>query len=633
MKDTGSFVQAKTAAKRAALALLVGALLTGCAGPMGPARPEGSAVSGDGAGAGYGRVTITIGEVSGEGARTYWSERTLFPAASDFARFEISFSHPTASRGTLSLSPGVAQTVELPSGVWIITARAFTADAATAAAAGWVSVTVSAGGNVAERITLAPGDGTGTFRYAVAVPGGLSSAALTLTRAGLDGTDAAVDGGTLALAAGMNTGTIELPGGYYLLNIRLTSEASFPEAAGGLSAGRTELIHLYPGLTTEAAGPDYVFTDEDLALVREPEPEPPPATDPEPVPGSLSITVGLNLAHEVTLTGYSGDIRLSKTGANNTLTLNAEGYSAVAWYVDGEAVGAGGGITLNAADYDVRPHSLTFRGVREGVPYAKLIPFAVTAEAAYALAISVGAGASPAEIGAAIGAAVAALVGASPGPGQAWELRVNGLEVPDGLEALYAGAAAALPGGDIALDLRGCTGASIAYALSGTAAEQQAIRERFTALTLPASVTAISGGVKAVAVVKSALGGFSRLRQVSGSGVTTIGDNGLRDCAALETVAFPALETAGKEAFASCSSLAAANFPRAVSFGSYAFSGCTALGSLVLGDNAPAADLIFSGLVGQVITITVPAGRKAAYETAYSPAPWGGDCTVTIVER
>jgi hypothetical protein len=306
--------------------------------------------------------------------------------------------------------------------------------------------------------------------------------------------------------------------------------------------------------------------------------------------------VGLSLAHEVTLSGYGGPIVLSGTGGNSAVTLSAEGYSGVVWYVDGEEIGAGdGSITLNTADYDARPHSLTFRGVRDGVPYAKLIPFTVTA-------------------------------------------------------ALTA----ALPGGDIALDLEGCTGASIAYALSGSAEEQQAIRERFTALTLPASVATIGGGVKAGTVIKSALGGFSRLRQVSGGGVTAIEDNGFRDCAALEGVSFPALAMAGKEGFSGCGSLRAVDFPRATSFGSSAFSGCaaletgrfpgaeffgaaaftgcTALGSLVLGDSPPTVALIFNGLAGQAITITVPAGSKAAYEAAYTPAPWGGNVTVTFVE-
>ncbi|AEF84543.1 putative surface antigen BspA [Treponema primitia ZAS-2] len=580
----------------------------------------------------------------------------------------------------MALSPGVAETVELAVGDWIITARAYHAGAATAAAAGWAALTVSAGESVAERITLAPGDGAGTFAYTVAVPGGLSAGALTLTRAGLDGADAAVDGGTRTLTAGVNAGTIELPGGYYLLTIRL--------AKGGLSAGRTELIHLYPGLTTEAAGPDYVFTDDDLAVAPEPPAPPtteppttePPATEPPagtPATGGLSITVGLSLAHELTLSGYGGPIVLSGTGANSAVTLSAEGYSAVAWYVDGEEIGAGdGSITLNAADYDARPHSLTFRGVREGVPYAKLLPFTVTAAlpadlpeaepdpeaepetgTPYALAITVGAGASQAELAAAIGAAVAALPaapgGTGPGPGEAWELRVSGLDLSGGLGALYAAAVAALPAGDIALDLGGCTGESIAYALSGSAEEQQAIRERFTALTLSASVATIGGGAKAGSAIKSALGGFSRLRQVSGGGVTAIGENGLRDCAALEGVSFPALESAGKEAFSGCGSLAAVDFPLAtsiagaafsgcaaletgsfpqvVSFGSHAFTGCTALGSLVLGASPPTAP-IFNGLVGQAITITVPPGRKAAYEAACTSTPWGGNVTVTFVE-
>jgi hypothetical protein len=53
-----------------------------------------------------------------------------------------------------------------------------------------------------------------------------------------------------------NTGTWNLTTGYYLMNIRL-------EKNGG-RAGRTDVVHIYHGLTTRA---EYVFTDDDFCVV------------------------------------------------------------------------------------------------------------------------------------------------------------------------------------------------------------------------------------------------------------------------------------------------------------------------------------------------------------------------------
>jgi hypothetical protein len=97
------------------------------------------------------------------------------------------------------------------------------------------------------------------------------------------------------------------------------------------------------------------------------------------------VTVSLNLDHEVTVTGVpGGGISLSRAGETKTATISAAEYTGVKWYVDGEAVndtrlGVGGNsITLNAAGYDVRNHSVTFRGVQRGITYSKDIDFTVT---------------------------------------------------------------------------------------------------------------------------------------------------------------------------------------------------------------------------------------------------------------
>jgi hypothetical protein len=93
---------------------------------------------------------------------------------------------------------------------------------------------------------------------------------------------------------------------------------------------------------------------------------------------SLSITIGF--AEDVTVTGESAAI--SKTGANDTptsLTLTAVGYTGTAWYVDGNdtAVSTESSITLEAEDYNVRRHWVTFTGTKDRDFYAKEIPFTV----------------------------------------------------------------------------------------------------------------------------------------------------------------------------------------------------------------------------------------------------------------
>jgi hypothetical protein len=100
---------------------------------------------------------------------------------------------------------------------------------------------------------------------------------------------------------------------------------------------------------------------------------------------ALTITVSLNLSHEVALTGIPpGGIRLSRTGEAKTATISATGYTNVKWYVDGDEAAStalsvdGNSITLKAGDYDVRNHQVIFLGVQGGVTYSKEIGFTVS---------------------------------------------------------------------------------------------------------------------------------------------------------------------------------------------------------------------------------------------------------------
>jgi hypothetical protein len=98
--------------------------------------------------------------------------------------------------------------------------------------------------------------------------------------------------------------------------------------------------------------------------------------------GSLAISIGF-ADHDITVSGGTADNQISKTGAGGkptTLTLSATGYTTPMWYVDGSAMGIGmASITLDASSpgSEVRQHSVTFTGIRDGVLYSKEIRYTV----------------------------------------------------------------------------------------------------------------------------------------------------------------------------------------------------------------------------------------------------------------
>ncbi|GHT39245.1 hypothetical protein AGMMS49965_04750 [Bacteroidia bacterium] len=93
------------------------------------------------------------------------------------------------------------------------------------------------------------------------------------------------------------------------------------------------------------------------------------------------ITIGMDFGGAIVITGNDGQNVLSKnwTGHPGSLVLSATGYTDVAWYIDGNtaATAYGNSITINAADYGIRTHSVTFTGVRNNVPYSQVVPFKV----------------------------------------------------------------------------------------------------------------------------------------------------------------------------------------------------------------------------------------------------------------
>ncbi|GHV76692.1 hypothetical protein AGMMS49942_15130 [Spirochaetia bacterium] len=259
----------------------------------------------------------------------------------------------------------------------------------------------------------------------------------------------------------------------------------------------------------------------------------------------------------------------------------------------------------------------------------------------YTLTVPMEAAANLANIKAAIATALGGKNPANPGAGKAWTVRIIGLNLGgSNLTNLYTGVAASLSG-DIDLDLSACTGNTIACTDTTLV---QTVRDRFIAITLGEDVKTLAE----YDAFSGAFCEFSRLRRIHAPGVTRIGDWTFRLCVALEQAEFPNAQSLGIGAFQSCATITAVSFPlvttvalnafntcaslqtvslpKAVSIGGYAFNVCPALTSLTLGPTIPSfGDAPFGTIAGDpnTITITVPAGKKGAYESAFSSKVWG----------
>ncbi|GHU39933.1 hypothetical protein FACS1894190_06130 [Spirochaetia bacterium] len=238
------------------LVLLAGILaFAGCVDPINP-EPEDYKNNA----AGYGLLTITLGNTDTANDGDAGRSLSLFPASTGFKSYTISFSHESKSHAPVTFAPGdtIAVALDTDAAPWtvIVTAYTGTGGSGTAAAIGTAEVTMDGSAKTAN-IILAPVLGEGIFMYTIQFPTTVSSAVLTITKS--DG--GAVTGGTITassgqISAGALDGALSLDAGYYLMNINLVKNT--------LGAGKTEVVHIYPGLITYAY---YTFTDADLLPV------------------------------------------------------------------------------------------------------------------------------------------------------------------------------------------------------------------------------------------------------------------------------------------------------------------------------------------------------------------------------
>jgi len=104
-----------------------------------------------------------------------------------------------------------------------------------------------------------------------------------------------------------------------------------------------------------------------------------------------------------------------------------------------------------------------------------------------------------------------------------------------------------------------------------------------TSIILPdvaESIVAYPGSESTLSRSNSAFNNFTRLKEVSGINITSIGSFAFYRCDTLENVDFPAATSIGNYAFSGCTNLTCVIFPNIVNIGGSAFQGCTSLNSI-----------------------------------------------------
>jgi hypothetical protein len=202
-----------------------------------------------------GKAAVTI-VIPGE------NTRTLLPQT-PFSKYSLSFTHPdkaTVIVKDLPADQGELEPVELdPGDEWKVTVSAYIKIGAMSykAAEGEAAFSAAPGENshVPVNLQMPKTGGTGKFTYTFTLPEtvALTSAKLTMTALSTGGRN---ETWNLLSETGRSPRTVNLPSGYYLMTITAVS--------GITSAGRTEVVHIYPNMET-TAGEVYNLTAEDFA--------------------------------------------------------------------------------------------------------------------------------------------------------------------------------------------------------------------------------------------------------------------------------------------------------------------------------------------------------------------------------
>ncbi|MDR2748116.1 MAG: hypothetical protein LBB77_11805 [Treponema sp.] len=300
-----------------------------------------------------GKLTVSLG-LEGAAAQASVSQaRTIHPAESAFGHYTLSFAKTSggADHDLVTVSNGSAE-LELVVGTYTITAAAKASEGATKIAVGKkAGVVISAGNNAPISITLGPdidAVGTGTFNYTITYPEDVTSATITIAPRGESGTPE-----DLPLRG--TPGSRSLAPGYYDVTTLLIKDAD--------TAGDSEVIHIYSGLTTETWTKTY--TGDHFAAGGMP-------------PGEGDLVVGVDFGYgEIPITNYASPNGIPLQKGGQSVELTVAGYDNVTWFIDGVQVRINPAFTLDPESYTVKTHSLTVTGIKDDKPYARNIAFTV----------------------------------------------------------------------------------------------------------------------------------------------------------------------------------------------------------------------------------------------------------------
>jgi hypothetical protein len=533
-----------------------------------------------------GRALVSAGLDEAGGAWT----KSLMPTTPAFTKYSLAFtaaektpvSVDLTASADLSTVTGGGYGVDLEPGTWNLTVTAYTGTAPGFLEAAVnptpVSVAVTAGTSVAAPVTVEYIDidplKQGILSWSITFPtlGASDTAELKYKKTA----DSAY---TTVNLKNLPASSDSLASGYYDVAISLTR--------GGKSVNRTEVAHIYPGLTT---GVSFTFTDDSFATQVYLD-----GTLTITKPDSLTITSVLIKAYAqdapTTIIGTTtsipssgGDwvmsVPVTALPADNPVYFKAEvntGSVTCTW----EAIGNTGTAVSDTGKGD---NNLTldtyFTSAAEMSAWLAAQP-ANTAATPYPAALSL-------------------------------DLGTDLAAGSDQLGALYA----ALQGKYVALDLSACTGNVPAASVS--AVNNRPNKANLKSVVFPASLTSIGN---------LAFGSCGVLTSVNFSACTSpisIGYQAFYDCTTLTSMVFPAsLTSIGGDAFRGCTGLTSVDLSACASLNSIdsqAFYGCTGLTSVDLSACASLTSIASHAFRGctELTSVVFPASLTAIGSYAFN---------------
>jgi hypothetical protein len=247
------------------IAALCGAMLTGvtaCQNLLDPARPPARPPAQTAQRAGFGNITIRLGDAIENIFDRNDAARTVYPGTGGLT-WVYTFTKTSGQPQRLTPTDGI---FTLEYGEWTVTVKAYagTVTEENLAASGTKTFTVNAASQTVD-VELAgiTATGTGTFSYRIQYPQGARVSSFTMrklpkltTSVTLNYSNSETSGGLTTIAQ-----TTTVDAGFYFVTLRLEQE--------GRTAGRSEVVHIFNNLTSEfgSVNAPVVFTAEDFTAV------------------------------------------------------------------------------------------------------------------------------------------------------------------------------------------------------------------------------------------------------------------------------------------------------------------------------------------------------------------------------